>query len=69
MHIDDLVTRYNNCPFLCACASTRARVHVVAKYKILYENNTFYTVAVKHESGELVTLTHSLVETKVQTIK
>ena len=48
-------------------------VHVVAKYKNRgYENNTqypFYTVAVKHESGELMTLTHSLAETKVQIIK
>ena len=44
-------------------------VHVVAKYKNRYENNTqypFYTVAVKHETGELMTLTHSLAETKVQ---
>ena len=44
-------------------------VHVVAKYKNQYENNTqypFYTVAVKHETGELMTLTHSLAETKVQ---
>ena len=34
-----------------------------------YENDTqypFYTVAVKHETGELMTLTHSLAETKVQ---
>ena len=22
MHIHDVVTHYNNCPFLCACAST-----------------------------------------------
>ena len=44
-------------------------VHVVAKYKNRSENSTqypFYTVAVKHETGELMTLTHSLVETKVQ---
>ena len=42
-------------------------VHVVAKNR--YENNTqypFYTVAVKHETGELMTLTHTLAETKVQ---
>ena len=61
MHIHDVVTRYNNCPFLCAW--------FVAKYKNRYENNTqypFYTVAVKHETGELMTLTHSLAETKVQ---
>ena len=35
------------------------------------ENNTqypFYTVAVKHETGEFMTLTHSLAETKVQII-
>ena len=47
-------------------------VHVVAKYKNRNENNTqypFYTVAVKHETGELMTLTHSLAETKVQIIK
>ena len=47
-------------------------VHVVAKYKNRYENNTqypFYTVAVKHETGELMTLTHTLAETKVQVIK
>ena len=50
-------------------------VHVVAKYKNRYENNTqypFYTVAVKHDTGELMTLTttltHSLAETKVQII-
>ena len=69
MHIHDVVTLYNNCPFLCACASTAWSVHVVAKYKNRNENNTqypFYTVAVKHETGKLVTLTHSLVETKVQ---
>ena len=44
-------------------------VHVVAKYKNRYEGNTqypFYTVAVKHETGELMTLTHTLAETKVQ---
>ena len=44
-------------------------VHVVAKYKNRYENNTqypFYTVAVKHETGEPMTLTHTLAETKVQ---
>ena len=44
-------------------------VHVVAKYKNRYENNTpypFYTVAVKHETGELMTLTHTLEETRVQ---
>ena len=44
-------------------------VHVVAKYKNRNKNNTqypFYTVAVKHETGELMTLTHSLAETKVQ---
>ena len=44
-------------------------VHVVAKYKHRYEDNTqypFYTVAVKHETGELMTLTHTLAETKVQ---
>ena len=29
----------------------------------------FYTVAVKHETGELMTLTHLLAETKVQIIK
>ena len=66
MHIHDVVTCYNNCPFLCACASTGLY------YKNRgYENNTqypFYTVAVKHESGELMTLTHSLAETKVQLI-
>ena len=72
MHIHDVVTRYNNCPFLCAyaCASTGLYM-VVAKYKNRYENNTqypFYTVAVKHETGELMTLTHSLAETKVQII-
>ena len=26
----------------------------------------YYTVAVKHETGELMTLTHTLAETKVQ---
>ena len=44
-------------------------VHVVAKYKNRYENNTqypFYTVVIKHETGELMTLTHSLAVTKVQ---
>ena len=46
-------------------------VHVVAKYKNRYEDNTQYpfysnTVAVKHETGELMTLTHTLAETKVQ---
>ena len=44
-------------------------VHVVAKYKDRYESNTqypFYTVAVKHETGELIILTHTLAETKVQ---
>ena len=70
MHIHDVVTLYKNFPFLCACASTGLHVHVVAKYKNRNENNTheypFYTVAVKHETGKLVTLTHSLVETKVQ---
>ena len=37
-----------------------------------HHNNTqypFYTVAVKHETGELMTLTHSLAETKLQIIK
>ena len=29
----------------------------------------FYSVAVKHETGEFMTLTHSLAETKVQIIK
>ena len=29
----------------------------------------FYSVAVKHETGELMTLTHSLAETQVQIIK
>ena len=73
MHIHDVVTRYNICPFLCAyaCASTGLYMYIVAKYKNRYENNTqypFYTVAVKHETGELMTLTHSLAETKVQII-
>ena len=58
---------------MCACASTGLYNYVVAKYKNRgYENNTqypFYTVAVKHEPGELMTLTHSLAETKVQIIK
>ena len=43
-------------------------VHVVAKYKNRNENNTqypFYIVAVKHETGELMTLTHLLAETRV----
>ena len=72
MHIHDVVTHYNNRPFLCACASTGLYMYIVAKYKNRNENNTqypFYTVAVKHETGELMTLTHSLAETKVQIIK
>ena len=43
-------------------------VHVVAKYKNRNENNTqypFYIVAVKRETGELMTLTHLLAETRV----
>ena len=73
MHIHDVVTPYNICPFQCACASASSScsVHVVAQYKNRYENNTqypFYTVAVKHETGELMTLTHSLAETKVEII-
>ena len=39
-------------------------LHVVAKYKNRYENNTqypFYTVAVKHETGELIYDTDSLI--------
>ena len=47
-------------------------VHVVDKYKNRYENNIqypYYTVAVKHERGELMTLSHTLAETKVQIIK
>ena len=55
-----------------ACMCKYWSVHVVAKYKNRYENNTeypFYTVAVKHETGEVMTLTHTLAETKVQIIK
>ena len=69
MHINDVVTRYNHScvhvqVLVCTCSS-----HCHCKYKNQYENNTqypFYTVAVKHETGELLTLTHTLAETKVQ---
>ena len=45
---------------VCTCSS-----------QVQNENNIqypFYTVAVKHETGEFMTLTHSLAETKVQII-
>ena len=41
----------------CICMFKYWSVQVVAKYKNRYENNTqypFYTVAVKHETGELI---------------
>ena len=49
---------------VCICMCKYWSVHVVAKYKNQYENNTqypFYTVAVKHETGELIYDTDSLI--------
>ena len=46
------------------CMGKTLSVRVVATYKHRYENNTqypFYTVAVKHETGELIYDTDSLI--------